>query len=145
MSHLTLLATFHDVTLTLSTYNLVFRVHREKAIIVNKIMTAPFYSIIFHTTQDISKRDQLSEQYYFVIVKDQDGTPKALVNLRLVCSLMNEILMSKKNNIDFLSFDSSFLNITFTRFSSKQFKSLKYSFGLVKSLIQFEYLWLSFA
>lgn len=51
----------------------------EKALI-NEIVTAPFYSIIFDTTQDIAKTDQLCELYrYCVIEKDENGTPRALV------------------------------------------------------------------
>ncbi|XP_026483030.1 zinc finger MYM-type protein 1-like [Ctenocephalides felis] len=41
---------------------------------------APFYSIIFDTTQDISKTDQMCELYrYCMIEKDENGIPKALV------------------------------------------------------------------
>ncbi|XP_026481919.1 zinc finger MYM-type protein 1-like [Ctenocephalides felis] len=123
-----------DVTLTLSTCNLAFRVHRENvdssskgnflSIIellakydpilhelvskpkgqvkylspiiqneliyvltlklqdaaINEINAAPFYSIIFDTTQDISKTDQLCKLYrYCMIEKDENGISKALV------------------------------------------------------------------
>jgi hypothetical protein len=126
-----------DVTLTLSTCNLAFRGHREKAdsndpssrgnvlsivellakydpilqellskpkgqikylspkiqnelisvlvlkvenALINEINAAPFYSIIFDTTQDISKTDQMCELYrYCIIEKDENGIPKALV------------------------------------------------------------------
>lgn len=49
--------------------------------LVNEIVTAPFYSILFDTTQDISKSsNQLCELYrYCVIEKDENGAPKAVV------------------------------------------------------------------
>ncbi|XP_049306337.1 zinc finger MYM-type protein 1-like [Bactrocera dorsalis] len=55
-------------------------VQKVENALVNEIVTAPFYSILFDTTQDISKTDQLCELYrYCVIEKDENGTPKALV------------------------------------------------------------------
>ena len=48
--------------------------------LIDEINAAPFYSIIFDTTQDISKTDQMCELYrYCMIKKDDNGTPKALV------------------------------------------------------------------
>ena len=44
--------------------------------IVTDIVSAPFYSIITDTTQDVSKIDQLSQIYRYVqIVKNDDGRP----------------------------------------------------------------------
>lgn len=55
-------------------------VQKVENALVNEIVTAPFYSILFDTTQDISKTDQLCELYrYCIIEKDENGTPKTLV------------------------------------------------------------------
>ncbi|GBP04903.1 Zinc finger MYM-type protein 1 [Eumeta japonica] len=48
--------------------------------LINEINAAPFYSIIFDTTQDISKIYQMCELYrYCMIEKDGNEIPKALV------------------------------------------------------------------
>lgn len=47
-----------------------------KKIVVNEIVNAPFYSILFDNTQDISRSDELCELYrYCIIEKDENGTP----------------------------------------------------------------------
>lgn len=55
-------------------------IQKIKNALINEINAAPFYSIIFDTTQDISKIDQLRELCrYCMIEKDGNGIPKALV------------------------------------------------------------------
>ncbi|KAL4148064.1 hypothetical protein QTP88_002368 [Uroleucon formosanum] len=47
-----------------------------RRVLISKIKTAPFYSIIIDTTQDISKKDQLSEVYgYINIIKNEKSEP----------------------------------------------------------------------
>lgn len=50
-----------------------------EAQLVDKIKTAPFYSIITDTTQDVSKTDQLSQTFrYAEIIKDDNGGPREI-------------------------------------------------------------------
>lgn len=50
-----------------------------RRVLISKIKTAPFYSIIIDTTQDISKKDQLSEVYRYVnIIKNEKSEPVSI-------------------------------------------------------------------
>lgn len=50
-----------------------------RKVLISKIKTAPFYSIIIDTTQDISKKDQLSEVYRYVnIIKNEKSEPVSI-------------------------------------------------------------------
>lgn len=51
---------------------------------MNGIVIPPFYSLLFETTKDMSKTDQLCEVYHqCVIEQDENGTPKELVIKKL--------------------------------------------------------------
>jgi hypothetical protein len=47
-----------------------------RKVLISKIKTAPFYSIIFDTIQDISKKNQLSEVYKYInIIQSNKSEP----------------------------------------------------------------------
>jgi hypothetical protein len=47
-----------------------------RKVVISKIKTTPFYSIIYGTTQDISKKEQLSEVYRYInIIKNDKLEP----------------------------------------------------------------------